>query len=48
MPMHDQVLSFFGFSRLPFGKHLKPADTFPSHAVVLQGKSLEGQANYPY
>ena len=32
MPMHDQVLSFFGFSRLPFGKHLKPADTFPSHA----------------
>ena len=32
MPMHDQVLSFFGFSRLPFGKHLKPADTFPSSA----------------
>ena len=30
MPMHDQVLAFFGFSRLPFGKHLKPADTFPS------------------
>ena len=30
MSMHDQVLSFFGFSRLPFGKHLKPADTFPS------------------
>ena len=32
MPMHDQVLTFFGFSRLPFGKHLTPADTFPSHA----------------
>ena len=32
MPMHDHVLSFFGFSRLPFGKHLTPADTFPSHA----------------
>ena len=32
MPMHDQVLTFFGFSRLPFGKHLKPADTFPSGA----------------
>ena len=30
MPMHDQVLAFFGFSRLPFGKHLKPADIFPS------------------
>ena len=28
MPMHDQVLTFFGFSRLPFGKHLTPADTF--------------------
>ena len=32
MPMHDQVLTFFGFSRLPFGKHLTPADTFPSSA----------------
>ena len=32
MPMHDQILSFFGFSRLPFGKHLTPADTFPSSA----------------
>ena len=32
MPMHDQVLTFFGFSRLPFGKHLGPADTFPSRA----------------
>ena len=32
MPMHDQVLAFFGFSRLPFGKHLTPADTFPSSA----------------
>ena len=32
MPMHDQILSFFGFSRLPFGKHLTPADTFPSRA----------------
>ena len=32
MPMHDQVLTFFGFSRLPFGKHLKPPDTFPSSA----------------
>ena len=32
MPMHDQVLAFFGFSRLPFGKHLTPADTFPSGA----------------
>ena len=30
MPMHDQVLAFFGFSRLPFGKHLTPADIFPS------------------
>ena len=28
MQMHDQVLNFFGFSRLPFGKHLRPADTF--------------------
>ena len=32
MQMHDHVLSFFGFSRLPFGKHLQPADTFPSTA----------------
>ena len=32
MQMHDHVLSFFGFSRLPFGKHLGPADTFPSAA----------------
>ena len=32
MAMHDQVLSFFGFSRLPFGKHLQPADTFASSA----------------
>ena len=32
MPMHDQVLAFFGFSRLPFGKHLQPADTFLSGA----------------
>ena len=32
MPMHDQVLTFFGFSCLPFGKHLTPADTFPSSA----------------
>ena len=32
MQMHDQVLSFFGFSRLPFGKHLEAADTFPSAA----------------
>ena len=32
MSMHDSVLSFFGFSRLPFGKHLKPTDTFPSAA----------------
>ena len=32
MPMHDQVLSFFGLSRLPFGKHLQPADTFASSA----------------
>ena len=32
MPMHDQVLTFFGFSRLPFGKHLQAADTFPSSA----------------
>ena len=32
MSMHDQVLSFFGFSRLPFGKHLRPADTFLSGA----------------
>lgn len=32
MQMHEHVLSFFGFSRLPFGKHLKPADTFPAGA----------------
>ena len=32
MQMHDHVLSFFGFSRLPFGKHLQPADTFLSAA----------------
>ena len=32
MPMHDQVLTFFGFSRLPFGKHLSPADAFASRA----------------
>ena len=32
MSMIDQVLTFFGFSHLPFGKHLKPADTFPSSA----------------
>ena len=32
MPMHDRVLAFFGFSRLPFGKHLQPADTFLSGA----------------
>ena len=32
MSMHDQVLAFFGFSRLPFGKHLTPTDTFPSSA----------------
>ena len=32
MPMHDQVLTLFGFSHLPFGKHLTPADTFPSSA----------------
>ena len=28
MPMHDQVLTFFGFSRLPFGKHLTPPIRF--------------------
>ena len=32
MSMHDQVLAFFGFSRLPFGKHLRRADTFLSGA----------------
>lgn len=30
--MHDRVLSFFGFSRLPFGKHVDPAATFASTA----------------
>ena len=32
MPMHDQVLLSSDFSRLPFGKHLQPADTFLSGA----------------
>ena len=42
MPMHDQVLAFFGFSRLPFGKHLTPADIFPSetHQEVYISTSL--------
>ena len=32
MQMHETVLSFFGFSRLPFSKHLAAKELFPSAA----------------
>ena len=40
MQMHDHVLSFFGFSRLQFGKHLGPAEAGLNVAQALTAREL--------